>query len=67
MSRKIEVTPAVRSILKDEFYLSNDQTIYNALNYDTNSPSAKMIRRRALELGGVEWVTVDEATDPETP
>jgi len=60
MSRKIEVTPEVRSQLKEEFETKNEGTIYNALNYETNSPSAKMIRRRAIELGGTEWFTLDE-------
>lgn len=60
MAKKIEVSPDVRAQLKEEFELKNDQTIYNALNYETESPSAKMIRRRAIELGGREWVTTDE-------
>ena len=60
MAKKIEVSPEVRAQLKEEFELKNDQTIYNALNYETESPSAKMIRRRAIELGGREWVTTDE-------
>lgn len=60
MAKKIEVSPDVRAQLKEEFELKNDQTIYNALNYETESPSAKMIRRRAIELGGREWVTADE-------
>lgn len=60
MAKKIEVNPEVRERLKNEFELSNDQTVYNALNYATDSPSAKMIRRRALELGGVEWYTADD-------
>jgi len=44
----------------EEHFLENDMTVYKALNYETNSPLAKMIRRRALELGGREWVTADE-------
>lgn len=60
MAKKIEVSPDVRAQLKEEFELKNDQTVYNALNYETESPSAKMIRRRAIELGGREWVTTDE-------
>lgn len=60
MAKKIEVSPEVRAQLKVEFELNNDQTVYNALNYETESPSAKMIRRRAIELGGREWVTTDE-------
>ena len=60
MAKKIEVSPDVRAQLKVEFELKNDQTVYNALNYETESPSAKMIRRRAIELGGREWVTTDE-------
>ena len=58
--KKIEVTPEVRARLREEHCVENDQTVYNALNYETNSPLAKMIRRRALELGGKEWVTTDE-------
>lgn len=60
MAKKIEISPEMRAKLKEEFELKNDQTIYNALNYETESPSAKMIRRRALELGGKEWMTADE-------
>lgn len=60
MAKKIEVTPEVRAQLKEEFELGNDQTVYNALNYVSDSPSAKMIRRRAQELGGTEWITIDE-------
>jgi len=44
----------------EEHFLENDMTVYKALNYETNSPLAKMLRRRALELGGREWVTADE-------
>jgi len=60
MAKKIEVTAEVREALKKEFEISNEQTIYNALNFESDSPSAKMIRRRALELGGREWMTADE-------
>lgn len=60
MAKKIEVTPDVRERLKEEHCVGNDQTVYNALNYVTDSPLAKMIRRRALELGGVEWATREE-------
>lgn len=60
MAKKIEVKPEVRKQLLEEFELGNEQTVYNALNYESDSPSAKMIRRRALELGGVEWLTKDE-------
>lgn len=65
MAKKIEVSPEVRAQLKEEFELKYDQTIYNALNYETESPSAKMIRRRAIELGGREWVTTDEVEGAE--
>ena len=58
--KKIEVTPEVRARLREEHCVENDQTVYNALNYETNSPLAKMIRRRALEMGGKVWVTTDE-------
>lgn len=60
MAKRIKVNPEIRECLKKEFELSNDVTVYNALNFTTDSPSAKMIRRRALELGGVEWHTADE-------
>ena len=60
MAKKIEVTPEVRAQLIEELELSNDVTVYNALKFATDSPSAKMIRRRALELGGVEWATREE-------
>lgn len=60
MAKKIEVTPEVRAQLREEFELTNDNTVYCALRYDSDSPSAKMIRRRALELGGREWMTTDE-------
>lgn len=60
MAKKITVTPEVRAQLQEEFDISNTATIYNALNYETDSPSARMIRRRALELGGQEWQTTDE-------
>lgn len=58
--KKIEVTPEVRAQLREEHCLVNDQTVYKALRYETDGPLAKMIRRRALELGGKEWVTTDE-------
>ena len=58
--KKIEVTPEVRARLREEHCVQNEQTVYNALNYVTDSPLARMIRRRALELGGREWVTADE-------
>lgn len=60
MAKKIEVTPEVREQLREEHCLENDTTVYKALKYETNSPLAKMIRRRALELGGREWLTSDE-------
>jgi hypothetical protein len=49
--------------LREEHCLENDTTVYKALNYETNSPLAKMIRRRALELGGREWLTTDEVAN----
>ena len=60
MAKKIEVTPEVREQLRKEHCLENDQTVYKALRFETNSPLSKMIRRRAIELGGREWVTTDE-------
>ena len=60
MAKRIEVTADVRSQLREEFELASDQTVYTALRFQTNSPSAKMIRRRALALGGKLWETVDE-------
>lgn len=59
MAKKIEVTPEVRTLLKEEHCLANDQTVYKALRYETDSPLAKMIRRRAIELGGKQWVTIE--------
>lgn len=67
MAKKIEVSPEVRERLKEEHCVGNDQTVYNALNYVTDSPLAKMIRRRALELGGREWMTADEKTAEASP
>lgn len=67
MAKKIEVTPEVRARLRKEHCLENDTTVYKALNYETNSPLAKMIRRRALELGGREWMTADEKTAEVSP
>lgn len=67
MAKKIEVTPEVRAQLREEHCLENDTTVYKALNYETNSPLAKMIRRRALELGGREWMTADEKTAEASP
>lgn len=64
--KKIEVTPDVRAQLREEHCLANDQTVYRALRYETDSPLAKMIRRRALELGGREWMTADEVEAAET-
>jgi hypothetical protein len=63
MAKKIEVTPEVRAQLREEHCLENDTSVYKALNYETNSPLAKMIRRRALELGGREWLTTDEVAN----
>ena len=65
--KKIEVTPEVRARLREEHCVENDQTVYNALNYVTDSPLARMIRRRALELGGREWVTADEKEAEASP
>lgn len=62
--KKIKVSPEVRAQLKEEFELSNDKTVYNALNYETDSPSSKMIRRRALELGGTIWEESGSETAP---
>lgn len=67
MAKKIEVTPEVRAKLREEHCLENDTTVYKALNYETNSPLAKMIRRRALELGGREWATADEKSAEGSP
>ena len=64
MAKKIEVTPEVRAILKEELEINNDNTIYRALNFAADSPSARLIRRRALELGGTEWHTADEELIP---
>lgn len=60
MARKIEVTAEVRDQLIADLELSNQNTLYMALRYDTDSPSAKMIRREAVKRGGVQWVTLDE-------
>ena len=67
MAKKIEVTPEVRAQLREEHCLENDTTVYKALNYETNSPLAKMIRRRALELGGKFWLTSDEVAAEVSP
>lgn len=60
MAKKIEVGPEVRAQIMEEFGLKFDATFYNAMRYESDSPSARMIRRRALELGGREWFTRDE-------
>ena len=63
MAKKIKVSVEVKKQLIEEFGGMNDQTFYNALNYITGTPSAKLLRKRALELGGVEWFTRDEVID----
>lgn len=64
MAKKITVTPETRATLMDEFELKTEQTLYNALNFSTNSPTARLIRRRAIELGGQEWITTNELPQP---
>lgn len=65
MAKKITVTPETRATLMDEFELKTEQTLYNALNFSTNSPTARLIRRRAIELGGQEWITTNELPQPQ--
>lgn len=65
MAKKITVTPETRATLMDEFELKSEQTLYNALNFSTNSPTSRLIRRRAIELGGQEWVTTNEPPQPQ--
>lgn len=60
MAKKIEITPEIRDQIMQEFEINSTPTIYYALKYETDSPSAKLIRKRAVELGGIQWVTLDE-------
>lgn len=63
MAKKIKVSVEVKNQLIEEFDGMTDGTFYNALNYITNTPSAKLLRKRALDLGGVEWFTRDEVSN----
>lgn len=55
MAKKIKIPSKIRDQIIEELELTNQMIVYNALRYKTNSPSAKIIRRRALELGGEIW------------
>lgn len=57
--KEIKVTPGIRSQLMQEFQVS-EKTVWNAIKFHTDSYTAKQIRRRALELGGREWVAADK-------
>jgi hypothetical protein len=46
----INVASKHHKILREEFPNVSRQTIYSALSYKTNSPTAKAIRKRAIEL-----------------
>lgn len=63
MAKKIKVNPQVRDQIMGELELTNRMIVYNALRYKTNSPSAKLIRRRALELGGEVWEIGDSSEE----
>ena len=62
---EIRVTKEVREQLVKEFEAC-EKTVWNALKYETDSPAAKMIRRRALELGGEVWEGPDDSEALET-
>jgi hypothetical protein len=49
--KEIKVTVEIRKQLLAEFPVG-DKTVYNALHYASDSYAARMIRCRALELGG---------------
>lgn len=61
---EIRVTKEVRENLKKEFEAC-EKTVWNALKYETDSPAAKIIRKRALELGGEEWYSYNGAQETE--
>lgn len=57
---EIRVTKEVRKQLVKDFEAC-EKTVWNALKYETDSPAAKMIRKRALELGGEVWEGPDDS------
>lgn len=61
MQRFIKVDTEVRVELLKEFTVS-ERTLYYALNFETGGYTAESIRRRALELGGVVWAPVEDAS-----
>lgn len=56
--KEIKVTPEIRSQLIQEFHVS-EKTVWNAIKFHTDSYTANQIRRRAIELGGKQWVTIE--------
>lgn len=58
MQGKIEITPKLMEMMCSEFHCTN-QTVYNALKYETNGPLAKLIRARALTEGGALLARMD--------
>ena len=56
MQKFIKVSPKVRVALLKEIAVS-ESTLYNALNFATSGYTAESIRRKALELGGVLYVS----------
>lgn len=58
MQQIIKVKTEVRVELLKEFCVS-ERTLYYALNFETSGYTAESIRRRALELGGVLFQSVE--------
>ena len=56
--RHIKVSPSMRKELAQEFR-TTIQTIGNALRYRTQGVIPERIRKRALDLGGVEVVETE--------
>lgn len=56
--RHIKVSPSMRKELSHEF-ATTIQTIGNALRYRTQGVIPERIRKRALDLGGVEVVETE--------
>lgn len=53
--KKIVISKETLMKLTDEFNVSKE-TIWNACRFKTNNYSAAVMRKRAMELGGIEVV-----------
>ncbi len=59
----IDLPVPLKKQIANEYPKCTDDTVRNALNYKTTGENADRIRRRAIELGGIEstknvWVHI---------